>query len=69
MIGSQEKIEMFEVLLKWEVDEIQCREEGSLFHIRGAFIEKVLEWNLDQVELCTVLSICISAVSVLLFLI
>ena len=33
------------LVLKREVDEIECREEGSLFHLRGACIEKALSWG------------------------
>ena len=39
------KIENKNVLslfLNREVDEIECREEGSLFHARGECIEKAL---------------------------
>ena len=31
--------------MKREVDEIERREEGSLFHVRGACIEKALSWG------------------------
>ena len=30
---------------KREVDEIECREEGSLFHVRGMCIEKAFGWG------------------------
>ena len=35
----------FSFVLKREVDEIECRIEGSLFHVRGTCIEKALSWG------------------------
>ena len=33
------------LVLKREVDEIELREEGSLFHVRVPYIEKALSWG------------------------
>ena len=33
------------MVLNREVDEIECREEGSLFHVRDPYIEKSFEFG------------------------
>ena len=42
---SRENKNVLRFVLKREVYEIERREEGSLFHVRGVCIEKALGWE------------------------